>query len=145
MTRFPPLFLANWTYGTGCAQDIPVLWRIDGVVVTAAKCAHLVPLVTDCSVFWPTRYGRHGALVYWTDITPMGGECRWTFLSRNAVAHGIIEALLAEVAKYGTAHGQRAYGDWTRANLKGSAASLLTRLLRSIPAAERCHHCWLRR
>lgn len=27
--------------------------------------------------------------------------------------------LLAEVAKYGTAHVKRAYGDWTSTNLKG--------------------------
>ena len=30
----------------------------------------------------------------------------------NATA-GATEALLAEVAKYGTAHVKRAYGDWT--------------------------------
>ncbi len=31
----------------------------------------------------------------------------------------IIEGLLAEVAKYGTAHVKRIYGDWTRPNLGG--------------------------
>lgn len=36
----------------------------------------------------------------------------------NAQA-SIIEALLAEVAKYGTAHVKRAYGDWTSTNLRG--------------------------
>jgi uncharacterized LabA/DUF88 family protein len=33
--------------------------------------------------------------------------------------HAIIEPLLAEVAKYGTAHVKRAYGDWTGTSLKG--------------------------
>jgi len=31
----------------------------------------------------------------------------------------IAEGLLAEVAKYGTAHVKRAYGDWTSNHLKG--------------------------
>lgn len=31
----------------------------------------------------------------------------------------ITEGLLAEVAKYGTAHVKRAYGDWTGTSLKG--------------------------
>jgi len=35
---------------------------------------------------------------------------------------GTIEALLAEVAKCGTAHVKRAYGDWTGTNLKGPVA-----------------------
>ncbi len=36
----------------------------------------------------------------------------------NAQA-AITEGLLAEVAKYGTAHVKRAYGDWTGTSLKG--------------------------
>ncbi len=39
---------------------------------------------------------------------------------------GIIEGLLAEVAKYGTAHVKRAYGDWTGTNLRGWKEQLLT-------------------
>ena len=31
----------------------------------------------------------------------------------------IVEGLLAEVAKYGTAHVKRIYGDWTGTHLKG--------------------------
>jgi NYN domain len=31
----------------------------------------------------------------------------------------ITEGLLAEIAKYGTAHAKRAYGDWTGTSLKG--------------------------
>ena len=31
----------------------------------------------------------------------------------------IIDDLLAEVARYGTAHVKRAYGDWTGTSLKG--------------------------
>ena len=37
----------------------------------------------------------------------------------------ITESLLAEVAKYGTAHVKRAYGDWTETNLKGWKDKLL--------------------
>jgi uncharacterized LabA/DUF88 family protein len=37
----------------------------------------------------------------------------------------IIESLLAEVAKYGTAHVKRAYGDWTGTSLKGWKEQLL--------------------
>ena len=37
-----------------------------------------------------------------------------------------IEALLAEVAKFGTAHVKRAYGDWTGTSLKGWKDQLLT-------------------
>ncbi|WP_410591835.1 NYN domain-containing protein [Amycolatopsis sp. lyj-23] len=39
---------------------------------------------------------------------------------------GIVEGLLAEVAKYGTAHVKRAYGDWTGTNLRGWKEQLLT-------------------
>ncbi|MFF0293226.1 NYN domain-containing protein [Kitasatospora sp. NPDC004615] len=42
----------------------------------------------------------------------------------NAQA-SIVEHLLAEVAKYGTAHVKRAYGDWTGTALKGWKAQLL--------------------
>ncbi|MFD8594726.1 NYN domain-containing protein [Kitasatospora sp. NPDC059646] len=42
----------------------------------------------------------------------------------NAQA-SIVEHLLAEVAKYGTAHAKRAYGDWTGTVLKGWKAQLL--------------------
>src|SRR5690349_2324463 len=37
----------------------------------------------------------------------------------------IVEGLLAEVAKYGTAHVKRAYGDWTGTNLRGWKEHLL--------------------
>jgi hypothetical protein len=36
-----------------------------------------------------------------------------------------VEGLLAEVAKYGTAHVKRAYGDWTGASLRGWKEHLL--------------------
>src|ERR1700753_3415325 len=38
----------------------------------------------------------------------------------------ITEALLAEVAKYGTAHVKRAYGDWTGTSLRSWKEQLLT-------------------
>src|SRR5215471_13897731 len=38
---------------------------------------------------------------------------------------GIIDGLLAEVARYGTAHVKRAYGDWTGTSLKGWKDKLL--------------------
>jgi uncharacterized LabA/DUF88 family protein len=44
----------------------------------------------------------------------------------------IIEGLLAEVAKYGTAHVKRAYGDWTTSNLKGWKEQLLAQSIQPI-------------
>jgi uncharacterized LabA/DUF88 family protein len=38
----------------------------------------------------------------------------------------IVEGLLAEIAKYGTAHAKRIYGDWTGPHLKSWKESLLT-------------------
>jgi NYN domain/OST-HTH/LOTUS domain len=45
---------------------------------------------------------------------------------------GIAEGLLAEVAKYGTAHVKRAYGDWTSNHLKGWKDQLLTQSIQPI-------------
>jgi hypothetical protein len=44
----------------------------------------------------------------------------------------ITGALLAEVAKYGTAHVKRAYGDWTGTNLKGWKDQLLAQSIQPI-------------
>ncbi|MBO3751722.1 NYN domain-containing protein [Streptosporangiaceae bacterium NEAU-GS5] len=44
----------------------------------------------------------------------------------------IIEFLLAEVAKYGTAQVKRAYGDWTGTNLRGWKDQLLTQSIQPI-------------
>ncbi len=44
----------------------------------------------------------------------------------------ITEALLAEVAKYGTAHVKRAYGDWTGPNLRGWKDQLLAQSIQPI-------------
>jgi uncharacterized LabA/DUF88 family protein len=44
----------------------------------------------------------------------------------------IIEGLLAEVAKLGTAHVKRAYGDWTGASLKGWKDQLLAQSIQPI-------------
>jgi Fe-S-cluster formation regulator IscX/YfhJ len=44
----------------------------------------------------------------------------------------IVEALLAEIAKYGTAHVKRAYGDWTGPNLKGWKDQLLAQSIQPI-------------
>ncbi|MFD2420167.1 NYN domain-containing protein [Amycolatopsis pigmentata] len=44
----------------------------------------------------------------------------------------IIEGLLAEVAKYGTAHVKRAYGDWTGTSLKGWKEHLLAQSIQPI-------------
>ncbi|WP_326550208.1 NYN domain-containing protein [Micromonospora sp. NBC_01813] len=43
-----------------------------------------------------------------------------------------IEALLAEVAKYGTAHVKRAYGDWTGTGLRGWKELLLSQSIQPI-------------
>src|SRR5690606_33421313 len=44
----------------------------------------------------------------------------------------IAESLLAEVAKYGTAHVKRAYGDWTGTRLSGWKETLLTQSIQPI-------------
>ena len=44
----------------------------------------------------------------------------------------IIEGLLAEVAKYGTAHVKRAYGDWTTTGLRGWKEELLAQSIQPI-------------
>jgi uncharacterized LabA/DUF88 family protein len=44
----------------------------------------------------------------------------------------IIEGLLAEVAKYGTAHVKRAYGDWTGTSLKGWKDHLLAQSIQPV-------------
>ncbi|HKT00160.1 MAG TPA: NYN domain-containing protein [Rugosimonospora sp.] len=44
----------------------------------------------------------------------------------------IVEALLAEVAKYGTAHVKRAYGDWTGTSLRGWKEHLLAQSIQPI-------------
>jgi uncharacterized LabA/DUF88 family protein len=49
----------------------------------------------------------------------------------NAQA-AIIDGLLAEVAKYGTAHVKRAYGDWTGTSLKGWKDQLLAQSIQPI-------------
>jgi uncharacterized LabA/DUF88 family protein len=44
----------------------------------------------------------------------------------------VVEALLAEIAKYGTAHVKRAYGDWTGTSLKSWKDTLLTQSIQPI-------------
>jgi uncharacterized LabA/DUF88 family protein len=44
----------------------------------------------------------------------------------------IVEGLLAEVAKYGTAHVKRAYGDWTGTSLRGWKDQLLAQSIQPI-------------
>jgi uncharacterized LabA/DUF88 family protein len=44
----------------------------------------------------------------------------------------IVEGLLAEIAKYGTAHAKRAYGDWTGTSLKGWKDQLLAQSIQPI-------------
>ncbi len=44
----------------------------------------------------------------------------------------ITEGLLAEVAKYGTAHVKRAYGDWTAPNLRGWKDQLLAQSIQPV-------------
>ena len=49
----------------------------------------------------------------------------------------IAEGLLAEVAKFGTAHVKRAYGDWTGKPIKRLAKEPLWRVVQSHPSAVR--------
>jgi uncharacterized LabA/DUF88 family protein len=45
---------------------------------------------------------------------------------------GIIDGLLAEVARYGTAHVKRAYGDWTGTSLRGWKDQLLAQSIQPV-------------
>ncbi len=45
---------------------------------------------------------------------------------------GITDGLLAEVAKYGTAHVKRAYGDWTGTSLRGWKDQLLAQSIQPV-------------
>src|SRR5919206_1307147 len=53
-------------------------------------------------------------------------------IDADNVQPAITEGLLAEVAKYGTAHVKRAYGDWTGTSLKGWKEPLLTQSIQPI-------------
>jgi len=44
----------------------------------------------------------------------------------------VVEELLAEVAKYGTAHVKRAYGDWTGTSLRGWKEHLLAQSIQPV-------------
>jgi NYN domain len=44
----------------------------------------------------------------------------------------VVEELLAEIAKYGTAHVKRAYGDWTGTSLRGWKEHLLAQSIQPI-------------
>lgn len=44
----------------------------------------------------------------------------------------LINRLLSEISKYGTAHVKRAYGDWTSPNLKGWKEQLLQQSIQPI-------------
>ncbi|KAJ5987061.1 NYN domain limkain-b1-type [Penicillium sp. IBT 35674x] len=46
--------------------------------------------------------------------------------------YSIINLLLSEIAKYGTAHAKRAYGDWSSPNLKGWKDKLLEQSIQPI-------------
>ena len=48
---------------------------------------------------------------------------------------GIVDELLAEVARYGTAHVKRAYGDWTGTSLKGWKDRLLAQSIQPVHVA----------
>src|ERR1700689_3341279 len=53
-------------------------------------------------------------------------------IDADNVPPAVIEGLLAEVAKYGTAHVKRAYGDWTGTSLRGWKEQLLAQSIQPI-------------
>jgi uncharacterized LabA/DUF88 family protein len=65
--------------------------------------------------------------------TPTENAARLAVLidADNAQPH-IVDALLAEIAKYGTAHVKRAYGDWTTGALRGWKDQLLAQSIQPI-------------
>jgi hypothetical protein len=44
----------------------------------------------------------------------------------------IVNQLLSEIAKYGTAHAKQAYGDWTKPHLQGWRGELLEQSIQLI-------------
>jgi uncharacterized LabA/DUF88 family protein len=53
-------------------------------------------------------------------------------IDADNVQPGIVDALMAEIAKYGVASVKRAYGDWTRSNLNGWKDALNPHAIRPI-------------
>jgi uncharacterized LabA/DUF88 family protein len=53
-------------------------------------------------------------------------------IDADNASSAVVEGLLAEVAKYGTAHVKRAYGDWTGTSLRGWKEQLLDQSIQPI-------------
>jgi len=58
-------------------------------------------------------------------MTELGDKKLAVLIDADNVRPGIVEGLLAEIDKYGTANVKRIYGDWTLPNLGGWKATLL--------------------
>src|SRR3989440_6542599 len=65
-------------------------------------------------------------------VTNESGAKLAVLIDADNAQPAITEELLAEVAKYGTAHVKRAYGDWTGTNLKGWKDQLLAQSIQPI-------------
>ncbi|ANB17116.1 NYN domain-containing protein [Dokdonella koreensis] len=64
--------------------------------------------------------------------SPIGNTRLAVLIDADNAQPGIVEGLLAEVAKYGIAHVKRSYGDWTGPQLKGWKDALLTHSIQPI-------------
>src|SRR3989440_4073691 len=65
-------------------------------------------------------------------VTNESGAKLAVLIDADNAQPAITEGLLAEVAKYGTAHVKRAYGDWTGMSLKGWKDHLLAQSIQPI-------------
>jgi hypothetical protein len=55
----------------------------------------------------------------WMSLTNENAAKLAVLIDADNASPAVLEGMLAEVAKYGTAHVKRAYGDWTGTSLKG--------------------------
>jgi hypothetical protein len=69
---------------------------------------------------------------YRTDMATENTARLAVLIDADNAQPSITEGLLAEVAKYGTAHVKRAYGDWTAPNLRGWKDQLLAQSIQPI-------------
>jgi uncharacterized LabA/DUF88 family protein len=84
---------------------------------------------------WRSRYHRQHAECSGAETAGMANEHATklaVLIDADNAQPAIADGLLAEVAKYGTAHVKRAYGDWTSNHLKGWKEQLLTQSIQPI-------------
>jgi uncharacterized LabA/DUF88 family protein len=82
-----------------------------------------------------TLFGLPGATISVTSTLPgsaMAHDKLAVLIDADNARPAIVEGLLAEIAKYGTAHVKRIYGDWTKPDLNGWKEVLLRHSIQPI-------------